>query len=296
MANLKEVRVRIGSVNTTMQITKAMKLVSASKLKRAQDRITQMRPYSEKLNYILGNVMEALKGGEISLPLNQKREPKNVLIVLMTADKGLCGGFNANLYKTTLRLLNETYTQQLQTGNLTIMTIGKKGYDAFKKAPKVNFNTDHIGLFSALNFDKSQVVSKAITDEFLSGKYDVVELVYAKFINAASQDFTVERFLPVEQSAQTVKQAINSDYIFQPEKQVLLQELGPKILNTQFFKALLDTNASEHGARMVAMESATNNANELLRSLKIQYNRERQAAITKEILEIVGGAAALEEK
>lgn len=296
MANLKEVRVRIGSVNTTMQITKAMKLVSASKLKRAQDRITQMRPYSEKLNYILGNVMEALKGGEISLPLNQRREPKNVLIVLMTADKGLCGGFNANLYKTTLRLLNETYAQQLQAGNVSLMTIGKKGYDALKKTPKLNFITDHISLFSSLTFNNSQAVSKTITDEFLSGKYDVVELVYAKFVNAASQDFTVERFLPVEQSEQTEKQAINSDYIFQPEKQVLLQELGPKILNTQFFKALLDTNASEHGARMVAMESATNNANELLRSLKIQYNRERQAAITKEILEIVGGAAALEEK
>jgi F-type H+-transporting ATPase subunit gamma len=296
MANLKEVRIRIGSVNTTMQITKAMKLVSASKLKRAQDRITQMRPYSEKLNYILGNVMEALKGEEISLPLNKKREPKQILLVLITADKGLCGGFNANLMKTTQRLLNTTYASQLKAGNVSLMCIGKKGYDAFKKNTQLNINTEHMGLFTGLSFEKSQEVSTKLTTEFLNGSYDVIELIYAKFLNAASQEFMVERFLPVEQAETTVKQAVNSDYIFQPEKQKLLEELGPKILNTQFFKALLDTNASEHGARMVAMESATNNANELLRALKIQYNRERQAAITKEILEIVGGAAALEEK
>ncbi len=296
MANLKEVRIRIGSVNTTMQITKAMKLVSASKLKRAQDRITQMRPYSEKLNYILGNVMEALKGEEISLELNKKREPKQILLVLITADKGLCGGFNANLMKTTQRLLNTTYASQLKAGNVTLLFIGKKGYDAFKKNTQLKMNTDHMGLFNGLSFEKSQEVSTKLTTEFLNGSYDVIDLIYAKFLNAASQEFMVERFLPVEQAASTTKLAVNSDYIFQPEKQKLLEELGPKILNTQFFKALLDTNASEHGARMVAMESATNNANELLRALKIQYNRERQAAITKEILEIVGGAAALEEK
>lgn len=296
MANLKEVRVRIGSVNTTMQITKAMKLVSASKLKRAQDRITQMRPYSEKLNYILGNVMEALKGEEIALPLNKKREAKQILLVLITADKGLCGGFNANLMKTTQRLLNTTYASQLKAGNVTLLCIGKKGYDAFKKNTQLKFNTENIGLFTGLSFEKSQEVSTKLTTEFLNGTYDVIELIHAKFLNAASQDFMIERFLPVEQAESTTKLAVNSDYIFQPEKQKLLEELGPKILNTQFFKALLDTNASEHGARMVAMESATNNADELLRALKIQYNRERQAAITKEILEIVGGAAALEEK
>lgn len=297
MANLKEVRIRIGSVNTTMQITKAMKLVSASKLKRAQDRITQMRPYSEKLNYILGNVMDALKGTEVSVALNQERAQKNVLIVLITSDKGLCGGFNSNLIKTTNRLLNNTYAEQLKAGNVTLMTIGKKGFDAFKKNSELNINTDYINLFSGLNFDASQKVSVAITADFLAAKYDVVELVYAKFVNAATQNFMVERYLPV---AKTEAAATNtktvSDYIFQPDKKALLEELGPKILNTQFFKALLDSNASEHGARMVAMEAATNNANELLRSLKILYNRERQAAITKEILEIVGGAAALEEK
>ncbi len=298
MANLKEVRIRIGSVNTTMQITKAMKLVSASKLKRAQDRITQMRPYSEKLNYILGNVMDALKGTEVSVALNQERAQKNVLIVLITSDKGLCGGFNSNLIKTVNRLLNGIYAEQRKAGNVTLLCIGKKGYDVFKRQSDLNIVTDHIGLFSGLSFENAQKVSTAITADFLAAKYDVVELVYAKFVNAATQQFMTERFLPVAKtdvSTSSATKTVVSDYIFQPDKQALLEELGPKILNTQFFKALLDSNASEHGARMVAMEAATNNANELLRSLKIQYNRERQAAITKEILEIVGGAAALEE-
>jgi len=294
MANLKEVRVRIGSVNTTMQITKAMKLVSASKLKRAQDRITQMRPYSEKLNYILGNVMDALKGSEISLALNEERPVKNILIVLITSDKGLCGGFNSNLLKTTNRLLNNTYAEQCKVGNVTLLPIGKKGYDAFRKNADLKIIDTHVNLFSQLSFENATKVSTEITADFLTAKYDVIELVYAKFVNAATQKFMVERFLPVAKAETSEDAQTVSDYIFQPDKQALLEELGPKILNTQFFKALLDSNASEHGARMVAMEAATNNANELLRSLKILYNRERQAAITKEILEIVGGAAALE--
>jgi F-type H+-transporting ATPase subunit gamma len=297
MANLKEVRNRIASVNTTSQITKAMKLVSASKLKRAQDRIVQMRPYSEKLNYILGNIMDALKGEDISLRVNVKREPKNILIVLITSDKGLCGGFNSNLIKTASRLLSETYTAQLKAGNVSMLFVGKKGYDAFKRSKEIHLITDYLHLMNGVTFEKSQVVSSKVTEDFLAAKYDVVELIYAKFINAATQDFMIERFLPVEK--QEVKGAAKTkeknNYIFQPDKKILLEELAPKILNTQFFKALLDTNASEHGARMVAMDAATNNAGELIRSLKIQYNRERQAAITKEILEIVGGAAALEE-
>lgn len=298
MANLKEVRGRIASVNTTSQITKAMKLVSASKLKRAQDRILMMRPYSEKLNYILGNIMDALKGEDIGLAVNVKREPKNILIVLITSDKGLCGGFNSNLIKAATRLLNTTYAAQRKAGKVTMMFVGKKGYDAFKRSTDLTLNTDYVNLMNGVTFESSQEVSTKITNDFLAAKYDVVELVYAKFINAATQDFMVERFLPVEKQEETgttTSSKIKNEYIFQPDKQTLLEELAPKILNTQFFKALLDTNASEHGARMVAMESATNNANELIRSLKILYNRERQAAITKEILEIVGGAAALEE-
>ena len=297
MANLKEVRNRIASVNTTSQITKAMKLVSASKLKRAQDRIVQMRPYSEKLNYILGNIMDAVKGEDVGLAVNVKREPKNILIVLITSDKGLCGGFNSNLIKTASRLVNETYGAQRKAGGVSMMFVGKKGFDAFKRAKDITLNTEHVSLMNGVTFEKSQAVSALITDEFLAAKYDVVELIYAKFINAATQHFMTERFLPVEkqEEAGAVASKIKNDYIFQPDKKTLLEELAPKILNTQFFKALLDTNASEHGARMVAMDAATNNAGELIRALKIQYNRERQAAITKEILEIVGGAAALEE-
>lgn len=298
MANLKEVRNRIGSVNTTIQITKAMKLVAASKLKRAQDRITQMRPYSEKLNYILGNLMDSLQGEDISLAYNKKRAAKNVLIVVITSDKGLCGGFNSNIIKTTSRLLNETYLEQRTAGGVSMLFVGKKGFDAFKKSKEINSNTEHVNLMNGVTFEKSQAVSETITADFLAEKYDVVELVYAKFVNAATQHFMVERFLPVEKTEEekTILVKTNNEYIFQPDKHQLLEELAPKILNTQFFKALLDSNASEHGARMVAMDAATNNGTELMRSLKIQYNRERQAAITKEILEIVGGAAALEEK
>ena len=297
MANLKEVRSRIASVNTTSQITKAMKLVSASKLKRAQDRILQMRPYSEKLNYILGNIMDGLQGEDISLKVNTKRDPKNILIVLITSDKGLCGGFNSNLIKTANRLVNETYSAQRKAGNVSMLFVGKKGYDAFKRSKEINLITDYNSLMHGVTFESSQVVSTKITEDFLAAKYDVVELIYAKFINAATQHWMTERFLPVEKKevVGATKSKQKNNYIFQPDKHTLLEELAPKILNTQFFKALLDTNASEHGARMVAMDAATNNAGELIRALKIQYNRERQAAITKEILEIVGGAAALEE-
>jgi F-type H+-transporting ATPase subunit gamma len=295
MANLKEVRVRIASVNTTQQITKAMKLVAASKLKRAQDRILQMRPYSEKLNEMLSNIMSGMESGG-TLAFNKKRDAKKVLIVLMTSDKGLAGGFNSNLIKTARRLVNETYAEQKKKGNVTLLSVGKKGHDFFKKDKELVFIDDHINLLQGLSFDKSKAVSEFLMQAFTEEKYDVIELVYAKFVNAATQSFMVERFLPVAPSSNNKGTKTKADYIFEPEKGKLLEELVPKILNTQFFKAILDTNASEHGARMVAMEAATNNANDLIRNLKILYNRERQAAITKEILEIVGGAAALEEK
>jgi F-type H+-transporting ATPase subunit gamma len=298
MPNLKEVRSRIGSVKTTQQITKAMKLVAASKLKRAQDRITQMRPYAQKLNAILSNLLDSLEGEDISLPLNKVRTPQQVLIVLITSDKGLCGAFNSNLIKTTRTLLSTTYASQYESGRVTILPIGKKGYDYFKKKDKLKFITDYIGLFSHLSFQSSQKVSSSLMQYFLNGDYDVIEIVYAQFVNAATQRFLVERFLPVASlnvSAHTPSKR-KQDYLFEPDPHTLLAELAPKILNTQFFKALLDSNASEHGSRMVAMDTATNNAQEMIRSLSILYNRERQAAITKEILEIVGGAAALEAK
>lgn len=295
MANLKEIRIRIGSVNTTQQITKAMKLVAASKLKRAQDRITQMRPYSEKLNEILSNIMGNMEGGAGGTYNRQSVEVKNVLLVVVTSDKGLCGGFNSNVIKTARRLLVDTYAAQRKAGNITMLNVGKKGYDAFKKEQGIKFINEYSGVMNKLTFEDSQQISERLMKEFAEGKYDVIELVYAQFKNAATQIFTVERFLPVEAPKKTKASKKKIDYAFEPEKEALLEELVPKILNTQFFKALIDTNASEHGARMVAMESATNNAQELIKSLKIVYNRERQAAITKEILEIVGGAAALEE-
>ena len=295
MANLKEVRIRIASVNTTQQITKAMKLVAASKLKRAQDRILQMRPYSEKLNEILSNIMDNLEGGT-SLSFNKKRTVKNVLVVVITSDKGLAGGFNSNLIKTARRLVVETYAQQRSKGGVSMLFVGKKGYDFFKKEQDLNIISDYVSVMNGLTFETSQKISEFLMKSFADEKYDVIEVVYAKFVNAATQRFMVERFLPVEASSEKKKSKAKADYIFEPEKEQLLEELVPKILNTQLFKALLDTNASEHGARMVAMDSATNNAQELIKTLKIQYNRERQAAITKEILEIVGGAAALEEK
>ena len=295
MANLKEVRIRIASVNTTQQITKAMKLVAASKLKRAQDKILQMRPYSEKLNEILSNIMSNMGGGT-SLSFNKKREVKNVLIVLITSDKGLAGGFNSNLIKTARKLVAETYADQKSKGNVSMLFVGKKGFDFFKKDKELKLIADDVNLMTRLTFENVQKVAGFLMQSFSEEKYDVIELVYAKFVNAATQRFMIERFLPVAANATVKKSKAKADYIYEPEKEQLLEELVPKILNTQLFKALLDTNASEHGARMVAMDSATNNAQELIRQLKIQYNRERQAAITKEILEIVGGAAALEEK
>ncbi|MBL0310512.1 MAG: ATP synthase F1 subunit gamma [Bacteroidetes bacterium] len=294
MANLKEVRVRITSVNTTQQITKAMKLVAASKLKRAQDRILMMRPYSEKLNEILSNIMSNLGAG-VNMAFNREREAKNILIVLVTSDKGLCGGFNSNLIKTAKAVINDRYATQKKNKGLTLLCVGKKGYEFFKKDTDLKMIGDYVSLMQGVNFESSKAVSEMLMKDFSNEKYDVIELIYSQFVNAATQKFKVERFLPVAPPKEKKENKAKADYIFEPEKETLLLELVPKILNTQFFKSLLDTNASEHGARMVAMDSATNNANELIRNLKIQYNRERQAAITKEILEIVGGAAALEE-
>lgn len=300
MANLQEVRDRIGSVVTTQQITKAMKLVAASKLKRAQDRITQMRPYSEKLYSILRNIMAGIEDGEIDLNLGQEREVKNVLVVLFTSDKGLCGGFNANLNKKARTLVNEKYPNLLESGNITLMTIGKKGKDFFKNYPTLNFNEDYIKLFNNISFEETAEAAEYVMNSFLDGTYDKVHVVFSEFKNAATQIFTEEQFLPIQQiqtedEKESKEPKVETDFIFEPEKITLIKELIPKILKTQFFRYLLDNNASEHGARMVAMDQATENANELLKSLKLQYNRERQAAITKEILEIVGGAAALEE-
>jgi F-type H+-transporting ATPase subunit gamma len=294
MANLKEVRARIKSVQTTQQITKAMKLVSASKLKRATDRITQMRPYADKLYTILGNILASVEGDDISLNFNQERPVKNVAIIVITATKGLCGGFNSNILKKAKALAFGEYNDYRKSGNLTVYCIGKKSFDFFKNQD-VKINTEHIELLNQLNFDVSAQFTESMMEKFLSGEFDRIECVYSQFKNAATQVYATEQFLPIGKlEAKDATPNAVADYIFDPEKNQLINELVPKIIKTQFFRFLLDSNASEHGARMVAMDSATTNANEILNGLKILYNRERQAAITKELGEIVGGAAALD--
>ncbi|MET0636481.1 MAG: ATP synthase F1 subunit gamma [Chitinophagaceae bacterium] len=288
---LKEVRNRIKSVQSTQQITKAMKMVSAAKLRRAQDAITQMRPYSRKLQEMLSNIVSN-SDGDMSLPLAVDRSVEKVLLIVVTSDRGLAGAFNANIIKLAKLTIAQHYPEQYRKGNVTIWGIGKKGYEHFLKN---NYHTDASfkDLFLNLKFEQVQRASETAVKAFLNKEYDVVEIVYSQFKNAATQVFTVERFLPIPK-VERKKGDIKADFIFDPSQEELITELMPKILNTQLYKAVLDSNASEHGARMTAMDKASENANELLKSLKISYNRARQAAITTELTEIVSGAAALQ--
>lgn len=288
---LKEVRNRIKSVQSTQQITKAMKMVSAAKLRRAQDAITQMRPYAKKLQEMLGNIVSN-SDGDVNMALAAERPVENVLIIVVTSDRGLCGGYNSNLIKLAKQVIHEKYPQQFAKGKVQILPIGKKGYENFAKNGFKVIN-QYWDIFSGLSFDKVQAAAKHAMDAFANKETDAVELIYSEFKNAATQRFVAEQFLPVQKVAKVEGQK-NADFIFEPGKDVLIAELMPKILNTQLFKATLDANASEHGARMTAMDKASDNANELLKSLKISYNRARQAAITTELTEIVSGAAALQ--
>lgn len=293
---LKEVRNRIKSVQSTQQITKAMKMVSAAKLRRAQDAIIQMRPYAQKLQDMLSNIVSNSEGGA-GMKLAEERTAEKVLLIVVTSDRGLAGAFNANTIKLTKATIAETYSEQFRKGNVTIWNIGKKGYEHFLK---LNYKADatYRDIFLNLTFENVQQASKAAMKAFEEKQFDVVEIIYSQFKNAATQRFVVERFLPVPKAATPAgtdkKAAMKADFIYDPSKEQLIAELMPKILNTQLFKAVLDSNASEHGARMTAMDKASENANEMLRSLKISYNRARQAAITTELTEIVSGAAALQ--
>lgn len=288
---LKEVRNRIKSVQSTQQITKAMKMVSAAKLRRAQDAITQMRPYAQKLQEMLGNIVSNSEG-DVSMALATQRPIEKVMIIVVTSDRGLCGGYNSNLIKLAKQIIHEKYAAQHAKGNVSILPIGKKGYENFTKN---NFKVinNYWDILSGLSFEKVQAAAKYAMDAFANKEIDAVELVYSEFKNAATQRFVAEQFLPVRKVEKAEGQK-NADFIFEPGKDILIAELMPKILNTQLFKAALDGNASEHGARMTAMDKASDNANELLKSLKISYNRARQAAITTELTEIVSGAAALQ--
>ena len=288
---LKEVRNRIKSVQSTQQITKAMKMVSAAKLRKAQDAIIQMRPYAKKLQEMLSNIVSNAEG-DISMNLAAVRPVEKVLVIVVTSDRGLCGGYNSNLIKLAKQTIREKYSAQSAKGNAELLPLGKKGYEHFFKN---NYKVvDHYwNIFSDISFENVQRAAKFAMDAFASGQVDAVELVYSEFKNAATQRFVSEQFLPVAKTEKVQGQK-QQDFIFEPDKDVLIEELMPKILNTQLYKAVLDANASEHGARMTAMDKATENANELLKSLKISYNRARQAAITTELTEIVSGAAALQ--
>ena len=287
---LKEVRYRIKSVQSTQQITKAMKMVSAAKLRRAQDAIIQMRPYAKKLQELLSNIVSNSEG-EVGMALAAERPIEKVLLIVITSDRGLAGAFNANLIKLAKASIAEKYEAQYKKGNVAIWNMGKKGYEHFTKN---NYKTDatHKDIFLQLTFENVQKASQAAMKAFEEKQFDVIEIIYSQFKNAATQRFEVERFLPIPKVAKKEGDK-KADFIFDPSREELVAELMPKILNTQLYKAVLDSNASEHGARMTAMDKASENANEMLRSLKISYNRARQAAITTELTEIVSGAAAL---
>ena len=287
---LKEVRNRIKSVQGTQQITKAMKMVSAAKLRRAQDAITQMRPYAKKLQEMLSNIVSS-SDGDVNMALAAERPVNKVMIIVVTSDRGLCGGYNSNLIKLAKQTITDKYAAQLAKGNVQILPVGKKGYEHFNKNG-FQVVDKYWDIFTGLSFEKVQTAAKYAMDAFAIKEVDAVELVYSEFKNAGTQLFVSEQFLPVQKivSASKTKKA---DFIFEPSQEVLIVELMPKILNTQLYKAVLDANASEHGARMTAMDKASENANELLKALKLSYNRARQAAITTELTEIVSGAAAL---
>lgn len=288
---LKEVRNRIKSVTSTQQITKAMKMVSAAKLRRAQDAIIQMRPYAQKLQEMLSNIVSG--SGESNIALAQERPVEKVLLIAITSDRGLCGAYNANVIKMTRQAILEKYSKQQANGNVTILPIGKKSYEYFTRhGYKVvdKFWT----MFSDLSFENVREAAVYAQEGFIRKEFDKVEIIYSQFKNAATQVFSVEPYLPIPKAAKSVGSKKNVDFIFEPKKEALIEELMPKILNTQIYKAVLDASASEHGARMTAMDKASENANEILRALKISYNRARQAAITTELTEIVSGAAALQ--
>ena len=284
MANLKEIRNRINSVSSTMQITSAMKMVSAAKLKKAQDAITAMRPYAEKLTELIQNISSTLEGDAAGV-YSEQREVNKVLLVVVTSNRGLCGAFNANVIKATRTLIDVTYAGK----SVDVLTIGKKGYDLVGKTETVFANRSD--LFDALTFANVEVVAQQIMDAFIEGSYDKVELVYNQFKNAATQIVQTEQFLPLK-PVETESNA-TVDYIYEPSKEEIILNLIPTSLKTQLYKAVLDSNAAEHGARMTAMHKATDNAKDLRDQLKLTYNKARQAAITNEILEIVGGAEAL---
>ncbi len=295
MASTKEIRTRLASVTTTRQITSAMKMVSAAKLKKAQDSVLQLRPYVQKMQDILGSISSSDSEG--TSEYTKARPEEKVLIIAITSNRGLCGAFNTNVIKQAILLVQEQYTAQLSARKLSFIAIGKKGADLLKRRnlPIAEINTE---LVDKVNFDKVAAYAESLMKDYSEGKYDKIVIIYNQFKNAAIQILTTEQFLPVPKAVvkkEKGKGAIstNYDFIYEPSKEQIVKDLIPKTLKVQLFKAILDSIASEHGARMTAMHKATDNATELLKNYRIQYNKARQATITNEILEIVGGAEAL---
>lgn len=275
-----------------------MKMVAAAKLRRAQTAIVELRPYSMKLNEILSNILASIDSSDSSVSLAEERPVKSAAIVLETSNRGLCGAFNSNLIKKAVFLIEERYAVQYEAGNLTLFVVGKKGHDYFKKRyPKLNIISDYFDQIDKVSFDLSTEISEVLVKGFEEGLFDAVDIIYARFVNAAVQDFQIETFLPVPppEERKDSEKDLRADFIFEPGEEELLEKLIPNILRTQLHKTILDNNASEHGARMTAMDNATENADDLLRDLRISYNKARQEAITNEISEIVGGSAALED-
>jgi F-type H+-transporting ATPase subunit gamma len=292
MANLKIIRIRIASVKSTKQITSAMKMVSAAKLRRAQDKILRLRPYAYKLHEILVGLTQSLAEEEVENVYGRTSDPEKILLIVITSNRGLCGAFNSNVVKETRRIIAEKYQEQFNKGNVTLLTIGKKGYDYFRKLQFKMLPASN-NLLNELTFENVVVVAESIMNSFVAGEIDRVEIIYNQFKNAAVQKLTDEQFLPVETVQAGNSESQPTDYIYEPGKEEIVKELIPKSLKIQFYKAVLDSFVAEHGARMTAMHKATDNATNMIRELTLQYNKARQAAITNQILEVVSGAEAL---
>jgi F-type H+-transporting ATPase subunit gamma len=291
MGSLKEIRTRISSVKTTRQVTSAMKMVSAAKLKKAQDAILQIRPYADELQKILSSLSANLDDHEDSV-FTQQRTPKKILLILISSNRGLCGAFNSNIAKTAYELAHSKYERQLKLGELEFLVVGKQG-EKYLKTRQMAIAGQANEIFDDLTYEKVSDLATVVMNDFASKKYDRVELVYNKFKNAAMQVCSSEQFLPVEIQTETQDTKAICNYIFEPSQKQIVEELIPRSLKTQFFKALLDSNAAEHGARMTAMHKATDNATDLIDELTLSFNKARQTAITNAIIEVTGGAEAL---
>jgi F-type H+-transporting ATPase subunit gamma len=292
MANLKAIRIRITSFKSTRQITSAMKMVSAAKLRKAQDKIVRLRPYANKLHNLLVDLSQSLSDSEVENIYGRISPPEKVLIVVITSNRGLCGAFNTNVINEARKIISEKYPDQLKKGNLNLLAIGKKGFDYFKKQ-KISMLPEQNSLYNDLTFDNVTIVAEQIMKSFTVSEFDRVELIYNQFKNAAVQNLTNEVFLPVETAPPGKDKSTPADYIYEPGKEDIIRDLIPKSLKIQFYKAVLDSFVAEHGARMTAMHKATDNATALIRDMTLQYNKARQAAITNQILEVVSGAEAL---